>query len=265
MNSIVRPFGAWTVAVLGICLLGLTACEEDAPTNNSKAGTFYGASKTMGNGTARTFVVLDDAGNPTEIGVAMNAAAMEGLPDDPFTPDAHVMFALPSQATDMAVNHLEIDWNPDGHDPQGIYDNPHFDFHFYLIDTTARNMITGQGDDTVKFDLAPPANQLPPDYISPPGGFRVPRMGRHWVDSTSPEFHGHAFDKSFIYGTYNGKVVFFEPMVTKAYLLSKPNVTDSLKLPTVYPSTGYYPTTYSVRYNATTSEYIVALGGLKKR
>ncbi len=64
---------------------------------------------------------------------------------------------------------------------------------------------------------------------------------------------------------YDGKMIFMEPMITKAYLESHPNLTEQLKLPQAYQKSGYYPTTYTVRYNASTKEYMVTLGNMVKR
>lgn len=66
-----------------------------------------------------------------------------------------------------------------GHEPPGIYDLPHLDFHFYYISDSDRMAIpAGQ-----LFPVAP--QFLPPDYSQP--GPTVPMMGRHSEDLTSPE------------------------------------------------------------------------------
>jgi len=54
-------------------------------------------------------------------------------------------------------------------------------------------------------------------------------------------------------------------MITRAYLLTKPNVTEPLKLPARYLRPGYYPTQYSVKYDAEKKEYTVALEGMTLR
>ncbi|RYD93814.1 MAG: hypothetical protein EOP50_10530, partial [Sphingobacteriales bacterium] len=50
-------------------------------------------------------------------------------------------------------------------------------------------------------------------------------MGKHWADTTAVEFHGKKFEKTFIYGSYNGKFIFLEPMIALDYLKTKPNIT----------------------------------------
>ena len=68
-----------------------------------------------------------------------------------------------------------------------------------------------------------------------------------------------------LWGSYDGRVIFIEPMITRAYLLTKPNVTEPLKLPARYLRPGYYPTQYSVKYDAEKKEYTVALEGMTLR
>lgn len=88
-----------------------------------------------------------------------------------------------------------------------MYELPHFDFHFYLMPNEERNKITA--DNQTQFAKAPAAQYLPADYMQAPGG--IPRMGAHWVDKTAPELQGKPFTVTFIYGTYDGKVTFYEP------------------------------------------------------
>ena len=36
---------------------------------------------------------------------------------------------------------IELDWNPAGHEPAGVYTLPHFDYHFYKIGVAERDAI----------------------------------------------------------------------------------------------------------------------------
>jgi hypothetical protein len=47
--------------------------------------------------------------------------------------------------------------------------------------------------------------------------------------------------------------------------LTKPNVTEPIKLPSRYAKSGYYPTRYSVSYDAAKKQYTVALEGMTLR
>jgi hypothetical protein len=125
-----------------------------------------------------------------------------------------------------------------------------------------RMTMTGIGDDTLKMTKAPGEDYLAPNYMLGPAG--VPMMGNHAVDVTSPELNGAKFTETFIYGYYDGKMIFYEPMITQEYLLTKPSLNKNIKVPAKYPKTGYYPTTYSISFNETTKEYTVKLGGMVK-
>ena len=101
---------------------------------------------------------------------------------------------------------------------------------------------------------------VPAGYVSPePLGF--PKMGVHWIDPTSAEFVGGTFSRTFIFGTWDGKLIFAEPMVTLAYLQAKPNTTMPIPVPLEVSQPGWYPGTYSIKYDHRTREYRIALGG----
>ena len=221
------------------------------------AGTFYGPTSPLGNGTARSFVKVGPAGNPTAVGVVFTEKALElaGLPRT----NREFLLPLPSQGLTTPFTHVTLDWNPAGHPPPGVYTLPHFDVHFYMLTPAERAAITGaSGAET-------PAPQfIPTDYVSIPGV--VPTQGVHWFDPTSPEFQpGGTFTRTFIYGFYKGKMNFMEPMVTRDFLLTKPNVSVPLKLPAAYPKPGRYPTRYSITYDAGTKAYTIALDAMVRR
>ena len=192
---------------------------------------------------------------------------MNGLPAD-VTPGliwmAEYILAFPSEVSMLPFHHIGLNWNPKGHIPNGIYNVPHFDVHFYTISPEERSRITARGDDLEKCRKVPAAGQVPEGYVFAPES-EEPGMGGHWIDPVSHEFHGAAFTTTFLYGTYDGEIIFYEPMITKAYLESKPGVTMPIKVPQRYTRAGYYPTSYSIRYDAKRKEYTVALEGLTLR
>ncbi len=252
-----------SLAIAALALLMLvTGCTDDS-TSPSKAGTFNGPTVNVGKGTANSWVTLDADGNPTSIGMLVTAAGLDSLP----TEETSYTLALPSQASATAYNHISFDWNPHGHEPPGIYDTPHFDVHFYHISSAERDMISPL--DSVNGRTAPEADAVPQSYFTPPPGGIVPRMGIHYLDPTSPELsqtNPQPFDKTFIYGFWAGKMIFTEPMITLAYLKSKPNFTQDLKLPVKYPKAGvYYATKVGIKYDSAKNGYIVSLDGLTKR
>lgn len=209
-----------------------------------KVNTFKGPEVQMGDGKARSFVTITHTGVPQELGIELTAGALSGLP----TSGEETMFVLPLQQKASQVtpfDHIVINWNPQGH-PPAPYMLPHFDFHFYRISLADQMAIPPYTPSTAAlFDNYPAPGYMPPTYIPTPGG--VPQMGKHWVDVTSPELHGATFTKTFIIGTYNGKVTFYEPMITMAYLQSVTSSTTAIPQPSLFSPTGtYYPTSYKV-------------------
>lgn len=193
------------------------------------------------------------------------AGALQGLPLHHIGGE-HFNYQLPlhlkaKEATPF--DHIEVNWNPEGHEPPGIYTLPHFDVHFYMISHKQKMEIPEYNSQTASmFDNYPPAGYLPADYIPTPGG--VPQMGKHWVDLQSPEFNNQTFTKTFIFGTYNGGVIFYEPMVTKAYMESTSQSTTPIKQPLNFARTGiYYPTAYNVYRDG--SNYYISLSGLEQK
>jgi hypothetical protein len=249
-----------TLALLAVGAGVVFACS--ASTSPDHSGTFFGASTPMATGSGRAYVILDPAGKPTELGVALTEAALAGLP----AALTEYGFPLPTEASATAYKSAAINWQPTGHPPMNIFTVPHFDVHFYTITEAERRAIDPATDPQYETKMfhAPANGFIPTGYTADAMGF--PRMGIHWADPTAPEFSGQPFSKTFIYGSYNGAFIFVEPMLTKAYLESRPAaVTTPVKLPAQYSASGYQPTSYTVAYDAAAKEYRISLTGLTLR
>lgn len=230
--------------------------------------TRYGPEAPLGGGTVRAYLIVDEEERPVELGVALGEGVFGGLPDLADAPDEEAFvlrdLALP-EGNPTPFRLASIDWNPRGHVPP-MYTLPHFDFHFYLIDVPARDAI--EAPDPVELEAigsrAPGEGLLPANYVYP-GEATVPQMGGHWIDPASHEFHGETFDRTFIYGTWDGRVIFYEPMITRAFLESRPDATFDIATPTRFETPGWYPSAYRVRYDPEAGEYRVALVGFAER
>ncbi|WP_440945724.1 DUF5602 domain-containing protein [Methanosarcina sp. T3] len=255
-----------------LCMLALTSlifsgCVEEesriqAATqeeNQPLTETFTSESKALGDGIVYSWVTLDAEGKTCAVGVNFTELAVSGLPAEA----AEYTLPLPGEASATAFNHIGIEWSPKGHEPQGIYDRPHFDVRFYMTDQKERDRITATEEDMTNLSREPEPEYIPEGYVATPGG--VPRIGAHWIDPTSPEFNGQPFEETFIYGFYDGEMVFVEPMATIDFLKTKPELTKPLKLPESYPTEAYYPTSYSIRYDKKMEIYTVALEGMTLR
>ncbi len=258
-----RRSGVWALTAAGLVVLtALSGCATGGR-GEPAAGAYEGPPERVGEGTARTFVVLDAAGKATAIGVKLSEAALAGLPASPPAGQdgwEHVL-VLPKEAKRAGYTHVGLDWNPKGHQPPGVYDVPHFDFHFYMIDPAERAKITAVGEDLARAHRQPPAEFMPAGYVLPPGT-EVPRMGAHAINPAAGEFNKKPFTKTFLYGFYDGRMIFVEPMVSKAFLETRPDVAEAITLPKRYPANGHLPTRYTVKYDAGRKEYTVALEGL---
>ena len=227
------------------------ATEVASKLNGQKnMNIFYGESVMMGNGTARAFIALNPAGRPMEIGIEMTDESLEGLEHGEMDHPEYIL-QLPAQALNVTpYKHFVINWNPHGHPLEGIYTVPHFDFHFYTI-TNEERMAIGFNPG------APPApGYLPAGHV--PAG-PVPQMGMHWVDPTAPEFNGHPFTYTIMYGSYNGAVTFTEPMITMDILQSG-KAYNKIKIPqpTYYsPTNTYYPKHYNIYMDPATQKHYV--------
>ncbi len=241
-----------------IATSALLSCSDT--TTPDHGGTFYGPVVTLANGSGHTYVTLDGAGAPTELGVAFTEASLVGLAN------AHTefVFPLPAQASATAFKHAVINWMPMGHAPAMVYSVPHFDVHFYTI-SNAERMAIVLGDPGLDAKMARhPAPEFVPAGYAP--GVGSAGMGLHWNDPSAPERSGAPFTTTFIYGSYDGALTFAEPMIAKSYLETKPSpVVLPLKLPAKYSAPGYHPTSYTVGYDTSAKEYRIALSGLVLR
>jgi hypothetical protein len=232
----------------------------------SKEKVIVGERKPLGKGEVRSWVSLDQGGKPTAIGLTFSESALKTLPAElPHGKEGmEISLALPAEAGATAFKHVGLDWNPQGHPPAKIYDSAHFDFHFYMITEEERARITATGDDLLKAKREPAVEFVPEGYVHIPDS-AIPRMGSHWVNPLSKELQGQTFTTTFLYGSYDGRLVFAEPMIARSFLETKTNVTELIKLPAKYARSAYYPTKYSVRYDPITREYTVALEGMTLR
>jgi hypothetical protein len=244
---------------MALSLAGALLSCSDA-TSPDESSTSFGPSVAMAGGTARTYVTVNGAGVPTEVGLALTEAALVGLPAG----NAEYVFALPASSSTTAYRHAVINWIALGHPPAGVYTVPHFDFHFYTITNEQRTTIVlGDSVLSAKMLRAPAAEFIPTGYVT---GMASERMGLHWRDPAAPELNGAPFTQTFIYGSYDGAMIFAEPMIAKAYLETKPApVVTSVKLAAQYATHGYQATSYAVAYDQANKEYRVSLVNLVLR
>lgn len=264
-----RAMRRYAGPILAACvaLTSLAACGNG---QTNKSGTFYGAPQSIGNGTVKTYTTLDNAGNPTEVGIRMSATSLEGLPQEDAVPPRMLILDFPKQASTTAFDHVMLNWNSHGHEPAELFGKPHFDMHFYMVNPAAVMQIDpSKADFATRAAHLPDQKYVPRDYVTPPGSpveNTVPNMGLHWLDATEGFVPGkYDFKQTLINGSWDGTYLFVEPMLTREWMLTKPAVQEGIKQPQSYQKTAYYPTTYNVHYDGQANEYAISLGGLTMR
>ena len=274
-----RQVVSTVAAILAAFSLGYSA---------QRTARVLGTPSSLGNGTVASYAEFDKSGAPKAIGVVFSAGALDALPAAPS--DGHRCFdanndgvidlatecsgwhervlPVPSEAsrrTDVPFKWALLNWNPRGHIPPGVFDTPHFDVHFYI--EPIENIFAIQrgtcGLEMVRCDQFALASKPVPSNYVPPNfqdlGIVAPAMGNHLCDPTDHVFHGEKFKRHWIYGAYDGRVIFYEEMVDRGYMLSKPDACFPIQSPDAVALTGYYPTRSCVRYTPAKDEYTVSM------
>jgi hypothetical protein len=258
-----------TARTLAVVAAASALAANAAACDTCSKNMVIGKAEILGNGLVWSWAKLDKKGKPTSVGITMTETALEGLPDVSAMPKGRepmmeINLDVPKEVKGLPFDHIGFDWNPVGHPPVKIYDVPHIDVHFYTIDAKTRAGMMPKTAGMKRAAKAPAARFVPAGYVMPPDTV-VPQMGAHWISKNAKELQGNPFSTTFLYGTYNGECAFWEPMVTNAFLLSKPNFSEAIPAPAAYAKPGYYPTRYRVQYNAQRKEYTIALDGLTYR
>ena len=252
----------------------------------------YGQSAQRGDG-RMTAYTQSEKGVPTAVGVVLSEDTLQGLPHDPPTdgtwcfdkdgdgsvdPMAECANGYGSRlrlgdhftrTVDTPLKYTLINWNTHGHGPPDVYDLPHFDMHFYMQSDAERLKIRpGPCPELVNCDDYELGKRLPAAKYRP-ADFKdmdalSPGMGNHLIDTTAPEFHGAPFTHTFIYGTWNRDVTFYEPMITHKWLTAVADGSHEsgcfpIKSPQAYQKSGWYPTEYCIRHRDNRDELTVSL------
>lgn len=225
-------------------------------------GIEFGNEMPFGQGTVRAFAETDAAGHATRIGIEMTEEAVATLGHDMI----FVTVPLPEAALDAGYDHVSLDWMPHGHEPDKLFGMPHFDVHFYMT-TEAERLAIDPSDPLYMKKAAnrPSADLMPPNFVPPPELDPIPAMGEHWLDVTDPIFKGKPFEAVLIYGAWDGKVIFVEPMVTSDLLVSRRDFGGKLGLPERVAETVSLPNEWSVSFDAATGVHLVSIDSLVPR
>lgn len=259
------------------------------------AATYLGEAQRMGEGSVRTYVDVDQTDRPTAIGIRFTEQAFAGLPPlknatsrcfdlndngaidgtSECEGDLEFQLTMPSEIAargDIPFRWVGVNWNAEGH-PPGVWSVPHFDMHFYIASFNEVALIRvgrcGFFTNCDDFETAiEPVEEkfVPADHVNVKAV--VSRMGNHLIDVRTPELADppqRGFTHTWIFGSYGGRITFYEPMITLAYLLSRPNSCTPIRQPAAWQEDGFYPTEYCIRYSPDGRTYTVSLEDLIER
>ncbi|MEJ7831211.1 MAG: DUF5602 domain-containing protein [Segetibacter sp.] len=239
-------------AIFFIIIFSASSCKKETE-NTSHQHIYFGQQTALGTGTVQTFASISHEGVPEEIGLTLSNNVFTSLPAN----ISDYMLELPERAQQVTpFKHVSFSWLPAGH-PPAVFSVPHFDTHFYILSHAEQMLIPAPDATNQTLFAAPPDGYLPEDYTVPFAA--VPMMGRHWIDKTSPVQPVNStepFMQEFMWGTYNRKVAFLEPMIAKAFIdaLKSGTVTEvhkTIKQPRLFDQTGtYQPTRYNIYKDA---------------
>jgi hypothetical protein len=229
------------ILLTGFVLATLFSCKKD----EAKTNEFTGPKVSFHNSKVWSSLTLTKGDVPEKLTLVMDTSVLNNVLMTGGSEGLHhensVAVPLHPKATEKTpFKYILLDWAPEGHPPAGVYTTRHFDIHFYM---TTPQEVDGYTD-MAKITTPPGAEYIPVNYVAGPP---VPKMGTHWIDITSPEFNGGGFTQSFLYGSYDGKVVFYEPMITHEFLKNTTSFERSIPQPQKVQATGFYPTRMTVQ------------------
>jgi hypothetical protein len=280
-------------ALAGITAMGVSSNLREVG-HATDGRMLTGPTAAVGNGTAQLYVEVGSARTPRAVGIVLTESALSGLAarmnttsrcfdkngDGSFAHgeclgDYQAELLPPPDAAELGipVRWATVNWNPEGHPAPAppVWSAPHFDFHFFLAEPGLIHAIRPGpcGEfidcrDSARASIPLPRHHAPEGYIDV--GAAVAAMGNHLIDARDPEIADptRGFSHTFIYGAYDGRLVFLEPMVSHAYLSRRPNGCRPVRVPEEYAVAGYYPTRYCVRHDQASGTYRIALEGLTR-
>jgi hypothetical protein len=300
---------AFVAASVGFQLPEPTICDADqdgrrtAETERAAAPStgsceVSGPAAVLGDVTVEAFVRLEADGTPSALGIRLPGSGFESLPSAPADGyrcldldqdreidvaaecvggHERVLFLPPvwEDAVGPPFRWALFNWNPVGHGPPGVWDVPHFDFHFFIQSLADRNRIRiGRCAMLVDCDdLEVGTRPVPPEFL--PSGYEDRGvvefgMGNHLMDPATFGAPAVPPTHTLIYGAWAGRVSFLEPMITMAFLEA---VGDGSEASRCYPvprppevdEAGFYPRVYCIRRETDSGDFTISLERFERR
>lgn len=219
-----------------------------------------GESIEVGNGAVTAYVTTRKEDTVASLGVHIDGAAMDAFADREV--EANLDFPAETATGDPIDHHqfrfVRFEYLPNGHVPEGIYDVPHFDFHFFMLDEQTVEAIEPH---PAQYTI--PKAQMPKNHIRPPladtdgdGEPDTPlvekRRGEPITDPSFSEYQeGGEFTHTHLYGGYDpdgdgtGRLTLLEPMITTDFVDQLDTLLEvELQTPSAYFTADEYPMSY---------------------
>jgi hypothetical protein len=158
--------------------------------------------------------------------------------------------------TDTGFAHIWLNYAAEGHFPPGVFDVPHFDVHFYLLDKATRAAITCPEAEVPRERI--PAGYVIPGFEGEPEGACVPGMGVHAVPVTTGE---EPFTATMTLVYHDGYLVAVEPMFTQQLLRARTSFTLDIPAPDEQPPGIDLPTRFIAEHDEDANLYRFRLQG----
>jgi len=246
---------------LGAIIAALTGCGAGGGGDIPEGRLVMGQDQAVFGYTVSSWARIADDNTVSEVGVIVPAGVIQSARSrqGELPPGPVCVLDFPSEVkASTFFDHFELNWEPQGHPPPGIFTVPHFDFHFYSIGAAQVQQI--RPDNTAL--PRPDASRVPACYSVAQTDQEylaqvVPNMGYHAIPSEAfaPGYH---FTKAMIPGYYQGQMHFLEPMITQEYLFQRRNFTMDVPKPSVLGHATLYPTRLRVTYKSSRRAYEIA-------
>jgi len=257
--------GRGKVVIGALLTVGLlSACNGVQSTAGERTVTGSGAQ--MHGATVHTWARVDAQNKVNAVGFTLPLAAVTAAPTSGHPHVTRLDFPKVVQDTTF-FDHVSLDFMPEGHEPEGRYTTPHFDFHFFGVskaEVQAIDCTDGAQPDpaSVPHGWVPP---VPPNAT--PQAFCVPQMGYHALHASEFKAPGvlqdGLFDKVMIAGYYQGQFQFVEPMITKALLEQKASFTLPVPQPASVGRPTRFPAKFEALYDAKAQAYTFVFSDFK--
>ncbi|BCM88631.1 hypothetical protein IAD21_00472 [Abditibacteriota bacterium] len=246
----------------GILAVALAGCSGGSTVTTPQSITTYGADSTFGKGLMRSYVTTQNS-VPLEVGVEITEAALASPADLPAPPAGQAavevqMAQPPIESSVTPFLSTTMFYSP-GHPPES-QEVPHLHPTWFTVNDQTRFQILPNNPASF---TPPAAGELPTGFISPPDPVFsfIPTIGNIYFDPTEAGYNENPFTTALSeYRFFNTHIACIALGTPNTYLLSKQSLKRPIGIPSKYPKSGYFPTTYSIRYNSSRKTYIMALG-----